>query len=466
MVNWSELPNFESVPEILVEIEDYPIGEEKSSVAFASVVSAFAVPPPVDTLVVDSLLHRFSSLNIIVRVIAYCLRFVNSCRLKPLRIVMVDSVEFHSALLALKPVQNHCFAEDIDRLKHKLLCSSALRKLVPFLDSQGILRVGGRLSHSAIVYEAKHPALLSSKHRLTKLIIEYTHKRNLHPGRRALHYFLAQKFWILGAHRAIKRCLSNYHQCFRANPRIFQPPMADLQEDRVRQAKPFSITGVDYTGPFFVHNRRARGATPFKVYMCIFVCFTVKAVHLELAFSLSTESFLFALRRFIARRGRCSQLYSDCGTNFVGVHRELIQHMRTASNRERILWSFNPPSASHFGGLWETGVKSMKTHLRRVVRDQILTVEEFGTVLAQIEAVLNSRPLCPVSSDPNDLEILSPGHFLTLEPLVSVLYHDLELVPMSRLDRWQLVQQMHQSFWKRWHDEYLHGLQQHSKCIS
>lgn len=463
----SWLPNFNPVPDMLVELEEYPAGEERSSVAFTSVVSARAVLPPVDAPVLNSLLHRFSSLDVIVRIMAYCLRFVNSCRLKPPpRSVTVDSVEFHSALLALiRPVQNYYFAEDIDRLNRKLLCSSALRRLVPFLDSQGVLRVGGRLSRSDIFYEAKHPALLPGKHRLTELIIEYTHKKHLHPGRRALHYLLARNFWILGAHRAIKCCLSNCHQCFRANPRILQPPMADLPEDRVRQAKPFSITGVDYAGPFLVHNRRSRGAIPFKVYVCMFVCFIVKAVHLELAFSLSAESFLSALRRFIARRGRCSQLYSDCGTNFVGAHRELIQYMRTASDREKISWSFNPPSAPHFGGLWETGVKSMKTHLRRVVGDQILTVEEFGTILAQIEAVLNSRPLCPVSSDPNDLEVLSPGHFLTLEPLVSVPYHNLELVPMGRLDRWQLVQRMHQSFWKRWHDEYLHGLQQRSKWL-
>ncbi|XP_024888882.1 uncharacterized protein LOC112465539 [Temnothorax curvispinosus] len=137
--------------------------------------------------------------------------------------------------------------------------------------------------------------------------------------------------------------------------------------------------------------------------------------------------------------------------------------MSLAAEREKIKWSFNPPSAPQFGGLWEAGVKTFKTHLRRTVGDQVLSIEEFTTVLAQVEAVLNSRPLCPMSTDPADLEVLSPGHFLTMEPLVSVPTQDVTPLPMNRLSRWQLVQRIHQDFWKRWHQEYLHTLQQRPK---
>ncbi|XP_077278942.1 uncharacterized protein LOC143906620 [Temnothorax americanus] len=137
--------------------------------------------------------------------------------------------------------------------------------------------------------------------------------------------------------------------------------------------------------------------------------------------------------------------------------------MSLAAEREKIKWSFNPPSAPHFGGLWEAGVKTFKTHLRRTVGDQVLSIEEFTTVLAQVEAVLNSRPLCPMSTDPADLEVLSPGHFLTMEPLVSVPTQDVTPLPMNRLSRWQLVQRIHQDFWRRWHQEYLHTLQQRPK---
>ncbi|XP_024890900.1 uncharacterized protein LOC112466810 [Temnothorax curvispinosus] len=162
--------------------------------------------------------------------------------------------------------------------------------------------------------------------------------------------------------------------------------MADLPAARVGAVKPFSISGVDFAGPFSIVPRRARGVSSFKAYVCLFVCFAVKAIHLEVALSLSTDSFLAALRRFVARRGRCSLLHSDCGTNFVRASRELERHLCHAAEREEIKWSFNPPSAPHFGGLWNSGVKSVKTHLRRVVGDKTLSLEEFTTVLAQIES--------------------------------------------------------------------------------
>ncbi|XP_024874415.1 uncharacterized protein LOC112456237 [Temnothorax curvispinosus] len=346
------LVEFEPTQETTLEAKDLP-EEEENSRAFISTNPA----DDVDSItVVDSLLDRFSSLDKLVRVFAYCLRFVTKTRSNALTLV-VDQIEFHSTLLYLvKFVQSRCFAEDISRLRRNQSCSKPLRKLAPFLDARGVLRVGGRLTHSAISYEAKHPALLPNRHQLTELIVERTHRVHLHPGHRALHYILSQNFWILGAHQAIKRCLSRCYRCFRANPRPMQPPMADLPLDRNRSCQPW---------------------------------------------------------RFIARRGRCSRIYSDCGTNFVGAQRELVGCMQAASEREQIQWAFNPLSAPHFGGLWETVVKSMKTHLKRVVGTQILTVEEFSTIVTQIEVILNSRPLCPTSSDPSGLGVLSPGHFLT-----------------------------------------------------
>ncbi|XP_071632822.1 uncharacterized protein [Temnothorax longispinosus] len=435
--------------------ETPPTKEEK-------IVSLVALDPP---NAVHSLLERFSSIEKICRIIAYILRFVNHFRAKSaLTTLAIDQLKLHSALLVVvKIVQADTFRDEIDRLRSGRRIPKPLLKLAPFFDLTGILRVGGRLAKSGMPFENKHPALLPNKHRLTDLAIEHVHRTNLHPGRRTLQYLLTQHYWILGVHRAIQRVLSRCYRWFRANPHASQPLMADLPADRVRQAKPFSFSGVDFAGPFNIVTPRARGVFSFKVYACLFVCFTVKAVHLEVAFSLSTDSFLAALRRFVARRGRCSLLYSDCGTKFVGAARELESHMNLAAEREKIKWSFNPPSAPHFGGLWESGVRSFKTHLRQTVGDQLLSIEEFTTVLAQIEAVLNSRPLCPMSTDPSDLEVLSPGHFLTMEPLVFVPTHDVTPLPVNRLSEWQLVQRMHQDFWKRWDQEYLHTLQQRPK---
>ncbi|XP_071653643.1 uncharacterized protein [Temnothorax longispinosus] len=449
------LMDFESRTEPTLSEETLPCEEER-------ITALVACDLPHSIL---SLLNKFSSWNKICRIIAYLLRFARRSGAKSVPATLaVDQLEAQSALLVVvKLVQSISFSEEIDQFRNGRRLPKPFIRLAPFLDPTGVLRVGGKLTHSGLTLEAKHPVLLPSKHRLTELVIEQTHRTHLHPGRRTLQYLLAQQFWIIGVHRAIRRVLADCYMCFRANPRALQPPMADLPADRVNAVKAFSISGVDFAGPFSIVPRRARGASSFKTYVCLFVCFTTKATHLEVALSLSTDSFLAALRRFVSRRGRCSLLYSDCGTNFVGAARELEQHMCHATERERIQWSFNPPSAPHFGGLWESNVKSFKTYLRRVVGDQTLSLEEFTTVLTQIESVLNSRPLCPLSTDLLDLEVLSPGHFLTMEPLVAVLSPDLTPLATSRLGRWQLVQRMHQDFWKRWHKEYLHTLQQRPK---
>lgn len=239
--------------------------------------------------------------------------------------------------------------------------------------------------------------------------------------------------------------------------------MGDLPVLRVSQLKPFSCVGVDYGGPFPITLSKRRGSKTQKAYLCLFICFATKAIHVEIASDLTSETFLAALRRFIARRGRCSRIFSDCGTNFVGAHKELNAYMQHAVESEAIQWHFNPPSAPHFGGLWESGIKSVKTHIARVLGEQILTYEELNTLVVQIEGLLNSRPLCSVSTDPNDLTVLTPGHFLTLEPLTAAPDPDLSHLKLSRLSRWQLVQRLQQNFWNRWKDEYLHTLYQRGK---
>lgn len=129
-------------------------------------------------------------------------------------------------------------------------------------------------------------------------------------------------------------------------------------------------------------------------------------------------------------------------------------------------WHFIPPHAPHFGGIWEASVKSIKCHLRRVAGNASLTFEEMYTLLTQIESVLNSRPLCPLSADPNDLDPLTPAHFLIGRPLVSLPDPDLSMLPENRLTQFQRVQQLLGHFWRRWHQEYLVELQTRTKWPS
>ncbi|XP_072380727.1 uncharacterized protein [Diabrotica undecimpunctata] len=239
--------------------------------------------------------------------------------------------------------------------------------------------------------------------------------------------------------------------------------MGALPDLRISKAKPFSCVGVDFGGPFLIQANKLKNSKRMKAYICLFVCFATKALHLELVSKLSTGAFLASFRRFIARRGRCSVVYSDCGTNFVEAKSHLKDIKSHFDKNDVITWHLNPPAASHFGGLFEAGIKSVKTHVSRLIGEQVLTYEEFNTLLIQIEAVLNSRPLCPVSNDPNDFSVLTPGHFLILEPLKIIPDRDYSDVHLNRLSRWQLLQRLHADFWQRWSREYLHTLHQRSK---
>lgn len=252
--------------------------------------------------------------------------------------------------------------------------------------------------------------------------------------------------------------------------------MGDLPRSRVTPARPFLHTGIDYAGPFSVKVYNLRSMRFVKVYFCTFICLVTKAVHLEVVTDLTTEAFIATLSRFVSRRGLCSDLYSDCGTNFVGADAALRKIVKTslfskASQQQiqhftapkGITFHFNPPAAPHQGGLWESCVKSVKHHLRRVMGDTVLTLMQFITLITRIEAMLNSRPLTPLSNDPSDLTALTPGHFLIGAPLVTIPETDFSDAPTNRLKHWQLVQAFHQRIWQRWHLEYLHTLQQRSK---
>ncbi|KMQ89080.1 hypothetical protein RF55_11328 [Lasius niger] len=225
--------------------------------------------------------------------------------------------------------------------------------------------------------------------------------------------------------------------------------MGDLPRRRVTPARPFLNTGVDYAGPIQLRTTKGRRHHSYKAFIAVFVCLNTRAVHFKVVSDYTADAFLAALRRFSSRRGLCSSLQSDCGTNFLAS--------------EQIQWRFNPPAAPHFGGLWEAAVKSLKHHLHRVLGETTLTYEEMSTLLAQIEICLNSRPLQALSDDPDDLTALTPGHFLI--GLALNVFAELSLLesPINRLTRWQLLQKMRDHFWERWSQEYLHSFLQRPK---
>ena len=251
--------------------------------------------------------------------------------------------------------------------------------------------------------------------------------------------------------------------------------MAPLPKARVTPARPFHITGLDYAGPFAIRTSKGRGQRSSKGYVAIFTCFATKAVHIEVVSDYSSRTFLLAFRRFVARRGLCHTIVTDNGTTFQGADTELRRAFQQTAGRSQeiadairadgVTWTFIPPRAPHFGGLWEAAVKSFKHHFKRVVGDTKLTFEEFSTFASSIEACLNSRPLSPLSADPADIAALTPGHFLVGTALTAPPEPFDSAYDVTGIPRWQITTQMRNHFWRRWRKEVLHHMQQRSKWL-
>ncbi|XP_029165684.1 uncharacterized protein LOC114936606 [Nylanderia fulva] len=325
-------------------------------------------------------------------------------------------------LFWLSYVQKRTFEFEIKVLKKGNAVSkkSSLRTLTPFVGKDAVLRLGRRLKNAAFTYEEQHPILVP-RGQVSYLLIAQAHKHTLHGGVQLVLRTLRQRYWLLGGRNLVKNHIRQCVSCIRYSARVSSQLMGDLPSPRVQPSSPFTHTGVDYAGPFFITPFVGRGQRTRKGYVALFVCLATKAIHVELVKNCSSAGFLAAFRRFTSRRGLPCKLYSDNGTNFHSAKKKLNSDiealMKDLSLRDvlannKIEWHFIPSAAPHFGGLWEAGVKSLKSHLKRIAGSRTLSQAEFATLLCQIEACLNSRPIAALSDDPSDLSALTPGHFL------------------------------------------------------
>lgn len=253
--------------------------------------------------------------------------------------------------------------------------------------------------------------------------------------------------------------------------------MAPLPEVRITPARIFSNCGLDYCGPFLIRPLVGRGAS-VKIYVANFICMVSKAMHLEVVYDLSSQACINAMKRFIARRGRLVNLYCDNATTFVGANRELkelraqfLEQFRAESwnnfcLEQGIKFHFIPARSPHFGGLWEAGIKSFKYHFRRIMGNKSLRLDEMITAVTQIESILNSRPLTQLTENADDLNALTPGHFIIGEPMFSIPEPDLTNLNVNRLNRLQELTRAVQDFWRRWSRDYLSQLHQRPKWHS
>ena len=372
----------------------------------------------------------------------------------------------------IRAVQQQAFAAEIAALKSggkHVKTSSSLSKLDPLLHD-GCLRVGGRMNRTDAGFNVKHPVILPREGHIPKLIIEDAHRRVGHQGREHVLAELRERYWIIKGSSTVRKVLRDCLVCRRQHAKPMTQMMAHLPEERTTSGEPpFTNTGVDLFGPSYTK----RGRTQVKVYGVIFTCLSSRAVHLEVADSLSTDSFINALRRFVARRGQVRIIRSDRGTNFVGTERELREVINEWNEKQvqetllqkNIQWVFNPPHASHFGGVWERQIRTVRKVLDSLLREQTLTDDSLRTLLCEVEAIINGRPLTCVSSDPDDVEPITPAHLLHQRegvPLPPGLFDESDSACRKR---WRQVQYLADLFWKRWRKEYLPLLQKRNRWL-
>ena len=390
-----------------------------------------------------------------------------------------DVVEIQNAETEiLKYIQGQSFREEresLNKINQQTMCSRGAKLLkksskIVNLDpvvNEGLLRIGGRLGRAPIQQNAKHPVILPKNHHVVSLIVNHYHHLSGHSGLEYTLSLIRQRYWIINGRRTVRKILNQCISCKKRQAPMAQQKMANLPEDRTTPSKPpFTYTGVDCFGPFEVR----RGRTTVKRYGVLFTCLTIRAVHLEVASSLDTGSFVNALRRFIARRGQPELIRSDNGGNFVKGEKELREAVKEWNQSQshdfllqnNIKWMFNPPTGSHHGGVWERCIRTTRKVIKAVMKEQVLDDEGINTLMCEVEAIVNGRPITKLSDDPRDMEPLTPNHLLMLRagpsvPPASLSNHDV----YGR--RWRQVQYLADVFWRRWVNEYLPSLQLRQK---
>lgn len=380
----------------------------------------------------------------------------------------------------IKCVQHESYSEELKCIESNcdLPKTSTLHKLRPIIDSEGLLRIGGRIDQAQLERCEAHPIIIPSRHHIATLLVRYHHERVEHQGRHFTEGAIrASGLWMVGGRRLISSCIHRCVTCKKLRGSMEQQQMSDLPSERLQVDPPFSYVGLDVFGPWEVVTRRTRGGQARdKRWAVLFTCMSTRAIHIEVIESMTSSSFINALRRFFSIRGYAKQLRSDRGTNFIGAFRELKMDSRPCDSsikdyllQQKCTWVFNPPHSSHMGGAWERMIGVARRILDSMllqVGPSKLTHEVLITFMAEVSAIVNARPLIPVSTDPEAPLILTPSMLLTqkmgasLSPATEFSKGDL------LKNQWKRVQALAETFWARWRREYLSTLQSRQKWQS
>ncbi|XP_065368746.1 uncharacterized protein LOC135961178 [Calliphora vicina] len=421
----------------------------------------------------NDILDNFSSYSRALRVICYIFRFFHNTTKKMRQNVDENTqvsltqnemkfVKSRLIVLAQKKFYNEEY-QCVNESKN-ISNKSPLKSLNPFMDKDSILRVNGRLSQSSLPYGERYPIILPGNSRFCQLYLHHLHEFLSHADCGQMYRIIQTEFLIFRLKPRIKGIIRKCKRCIMYKQQPSSQIMAPLPPERCTLSLPFQVTGIDFAGPFETKTSILRKSPITKGYVSVFVCFSTKAIHLEPCSELSSAAFQAAFARFIGRRGLPQRVVTDNGRNFLGASRTLEREFSAfVKNSAQDVaqkyitygfeWKFIPPHAPHMGGLWEAAVKSFKYHFKRIAGSHKFTFEEFATVLARIEGVLNSRPISAVSEDPSDITALTPGHFLRGAPLMA--FPEQDCSNMSILNRWEKLKAIHHQFAQRWKTDYL-----------
>ena len=298
----------------------------------------------------------------------------------------------HAKLMLIKDVQR----VDMAKLKK-------LSKLSPFLARDGLLRVQGRIEKSALSYEEKHPILLLGSSPLSILLTRFTHFLLKHAGVPLMLTQLRNEYWIVGGRRVAKDVKRFCTACQRQDARPGGEVLPDLPFDRVNRAVPFEVMGMDHGGPLYCLDTGNR-----KHYILVMTCAVTRAIQLELVDSMTGMTTCRCLRRLAARRGLPRTVYSDNHKGFERCQVLIVEEFGAIAPK----WKFIAPLSPWRGGWWERLVGTVKSALKKTLGRLLVCREELETILFEVEACINSRPLTFVSDEIDGTEPLTPAHFL------------------------------------------------------
>ena len=308
-------------------------------------------------------------------------------------------------MMIIRHVQADVFRDEIASLKQgkTVRRSSRIYNMSPIF-KDGLLVVGGRLRHAGIDASLKNPAILPHEHRLAHLICLEYHNA-VHLGVEWTLSELRKRYWITNARNLIKVIKEKFVTCRRLYAQGMVQKMADLPRERCEPGRaPFCFVGVDLLGIFYAKV----GRSEVKRYRCLYTCFSTRVIHIEVLNNLEADTFIKGFVRFVSRRGYPQKVWSDNGTNLVGARSELSKSLRDLdrgkvvrmARRMEIEWVFNPPLASHHGGIWERMIRTVRRILVALLNSNTrLTDEILHTVFCEVECIVNSRPITKCSDD-------------------------------------------------------------------